>query len=176
MEKSFTEESIDRNINELLDCFSDMKDHPMDEYYQSFWKKVIRKNYTELAYPSHPNWEFSIPLVPNHKMKDGSVVDIGMCINDAKFLKETGDVYSFISRMYVMSEEESDYQSGGGISLSFEMDKVAVKQLLLMRIVKEDYLEKCIGRHNNMLWALLESNVTTWDLHQFINQNKGESK
>lgn len=176
MEKSFTEESIERNINELLDCFSHMKDHPMDEYYQSFWKKVVRKNYTELAYPSNPNWEFSIPLVPNYKMKDGSVVDIGMCINDAKFLKETGDVYAFISRMYVMSEEDSDYYSGSGISLLSEMDKAALKQLLLLRIIKEDYLEKCVGRHNNMLWGLLESNLTLWDLERVIKQDKGESK
>jgi hypothetical protein len=172
MKKSFTKKDIKASIAKMVECFPQVETSPLNQLRKTTEK--IAENYEKLAYPNHPNWSYCIPLVPNHTLKDGTVVDIGICIN-SRWLKEYPNSIFGISANFVTSNEGPDYYSGD-IRPTSEMSKIALIMMKHMEIIDDMYILKTIGNHNGFLDKFMYSDLTLWDMQDWIDNHikKGE--
>lgn len=164
MKKSFTKKSVKNNMDRLVKCFPQLTTG-----WNMFRGAVdkIAENYDKLAYPYHPNWRYCIPLAPNYTLKDGSVVDIGIHIQDEWLLEKDFDLEHCISANFVTSNEGPDYYSGEIYPRS-EMCKVALQVLKNLEIIDEAYIMNLIGQHNNFIEKFMRSDLTVWDLQKWV--------
>lgn len=172
MKKSFTAETIETNINRLIKCFPQLT-----EGYNAISKPTnkIAKMYEELAYPYHPNWRYCIPLKANHTLKDGTVVDIGININDEWILNKEFSLYHCISANFVTSNDGPDYYSGN-ISPTSEMSKIALRAMKYLEMIDDKHIMGTIANHNRLLDKFMEeTDLTVWDLEKFIKSHIKES-
>jgi hypothetical protein len=169
MKKSFTDEDIKASIAKMVECFPVLETSPLNQLRNTTQR--IADNYNKLAYPEHPNWDYCIPLVPNYTLKDGSVVDIGIYIDSRWIKKYPNDIYG-ISANFVTSNDGPDYYSGD-ISPRSEMNKVAMKMMKHMEIIDDIYIMKCIAQHNNFLEKFMDSDLTVWDMQDWIDDKIG---
>lgn len=163
MKKSFTKKTIDANIDRLVKCFPHLN--------QGFRKmfETINNNYKGLAFPYHPNWNYCIPLVPNYTLKDGTIVDIGIHLED-KWLLDGGSIYNCIYANFVTSNEGQDYHSGN-ISPTSEMYKVALKVMRSLDMIDNAYILHRIAEHNGFLDKFMQSDLTLWDMQKWIDDH-----
>lgn len=168
VKKSFTNKDIERNIAKMVECFPQLTEglnllrKPTDK---------IAENYGKLAYPAHPNWSYCIPLVPNHTLKDGTVVDIGIHV-DPRWIKEYPDMIGLgISANFVTSNDGPDYYSGE-IRPTSEMNKVAILYMRHWGIINNTQILQTIGDFNDLLERFLHSDLTLWDLSKFVGYDK----
>jgi hypothetical protein len=164
MKKSFTDEDIKASIAKMVECFPVLETSPLNQLRNTTQR--IADNYNKLAYPEHPNWDYCIPLVPNYTLKDGSVVDIGIHVSS------TMSPEWRISANFVTSNEGPDYYSGD-ISPTSEMYKVAMIQLRHWEFIDDAFILRRIANHNNFLEKFLQSDLTLWDMQDWIDDKIG---
>jgi len=170
MKKSFTKKSIRQCMDKLVKCYP----HLNEGLFKL--RNVVGKiedNYNHLAYPYHPNWDYCYPILPNVTLSDGSVVDIGIHI-DSRMTGDDGklDPSWDICANFVTSNDGPDYYSGE-LSPRSEMNKLALKQLEWWGIVDKVYIMKCIAEHNNFLEKFMDSDLTLWDMQDWIDDKIG---
>lgn len=168
MKKSFTKKDIKANIAKMVECFPVLETGLLNCMRKTTDK--LAENYEKLAYPNHPNWSYCVPLAPNYTLKDGTVVDIGIYV-DSRWLEKYPDrIFYGISANFVWSNEGHDYSSGQ-ITPTSEVAKTALKVLLWMEIIDEAYIMKCIGEHNSFLNKFMNSDLTLWDMQDWIDDH-----
>lgn len=165
MKKSFTKKTIRKCMDKLVKCYPHIN--------EGLWQLrnvagKIEDNYNHLAYPYHPNWDYCYPILPNYTLKDGSVVDIGIHIDSRM---SPGSVWR-ISANIVTSNDGPDYYSGN-ISPTSEMYKVALIQLKHWGFIDDAYIMRRIAEHNNFLEKFLQSDLTLWDMQDWIDDKIG---
>lgn len=165
MRKSFTKATVAKNMRRVAKIYPHL-----NEGIHGFRKTLdkIAENYNKLAFPYHPNWSYCIPLVPNYKLKDGSIVDIGIHLDDEWLLEGRGEAFG-ISANFVTSNEGPDYGSGY-LSCNNETSKKALLVLQSLDIINESFIMNTIGRHNAFLRKFMESDLTSWDLQEWIDE------
>lgn len=164
MQKSFTDESIRETVGRLVECFPQLTEG-LNELRNTVEK--IKDNYNKLAYPEHPNWDYCVPLAPNYTLKDGTVVDIGIYVDERM---PADNILWRISANFVWSNEGHDYTSGH-ITPTSEVAKVALRVMLWMEIIDEDHILRSIGKHNSFLSKFMNSDLTLWDMQDWIDGN-----
>lgn len=173
MKKSFTKKDIKASIAKMVECFPVLETSLLNSLRKT--TDQLAENYEKLAYPGHPNWTYCIPLAPNYKLKDGTVVDIGIYI-DRRWMKEYPDsIFYGISANFVWSNEGPDYTSGQ-ITPTSEVAKAALKVMLWMEIIDEDHILRSIGKHNSFLNKFMNSDLTLWDMQDWIDDHIKKSK
>lgn len=173
MKKSFTKKDIEASMAKMVECFPVLETGLLNCLRKTTDQLVA--NYDKLAYPRHPNWTYCIPILPNHTLKDGTVVDLGIYI-DRRWLKEYPDSIGYgISANFVTSNDGPDYYSGP-IRPTHEMGKVALIMLERMEIIDEAYILKCIGEHNSFLHKFMHSDLTLWDMQDWIDNHIKKEK
>jgi hypothetical protein len=158
MKKSFTEETIRQCMDKLKECYPHLNEG-LCQFMNVLGK--IEDNYNHLAYPHHPNWRYSYPILPNYTLKDGSVVDIGIHVSS------TMSPEWRISANFVTSNDGPDYYSGD-ISPTSEMYKVAMIQLKHWEFIDDAFILRRIANHNNFLEKFMQSDLTLWDMQDWI--------
>lgn len=164
MEKSFTEEDVKRNIERLVSCF------PQLEGGEAMFYRVLEQiadNYNKLAFPSHPNWTYCIPIIPNYTTKDGRVLDLGIHIEE-DWIEKHG-AYMGIYANFVSSNEAPDYRSGD-IRLTSEESKRVLSLLERWGVIDQTYIMNALCEHNGMLEKFMKSDLTSWDLQKWIEE------
>ena len=160
MKKSFNKKTIRKCMDKLMECYPHLE--------EGLWalrnvKGKIEENYNHLAYPYHPNWDYCYPILPNHKLKDGTIVDIGIHIDSRM---PTESVWR-ISANFVTSNDGPDYYSGS-ITPTSEMYKIAIIQLRHWGFIDDAYIMRRIADHNNFLEKFLYSDLTLWDMQDWV--------
>lgn len=168
MKKSFTKKNIKANVAKMVECFPVLETSMLNMLRKTTDK--LADNYKKLAYPAHPNWEYSIPIIPAHELKDGTIVDIGIHLDRTWLLEWKGDIQNAISANFVYSNEGNDYQSGS-ITPNSEASKACLIMLRYMEIINDAYIMDLIGKHNDLLRDFMFSSLTVWELHNFIKQH-----
>lgn len=163
MEKSFTEETIRECMDKLVECYPHLNEG-LCKLRNVLGK--IEDNYNHLAYPYHPNWSYCYPILPNYTLKDGRVVDIGIHVDS----RMSPDSLWRISANFVTSNDGPDYYSGD-ISPTSEMYKVAMIQLRHWEFIDDAYILRRIAQHNNFLEKFLQSDLTLWDMQDWIDSH-----
>jgi len=163
MEKSFTEETIRECMDKLVECYPHLNEG-LCKLRNVLGK--IEDNYNHLAYPYHPNWSYCYPILPNYTLKDGRVVDIGIHVDS----RMSPDSLWRISGNIVTSNDGPDYYSGD-ISPTSEMYKVAMIQLKHWGFIDDAYILRRIAQHNNFLEKFLQSDLTLWDMQDWIDSH-----
>jgi hypothetical protein len=166
MKKSFTKKTIKTNIDRLVTCFPHLGEDTW-RFYKPADK--IAEHYENLAFGYHPNWSYCIPLLPNYKLKDGTIVDIGIHLED-KWLLGRGNIHNCISANFVTSNEGQDYYSGQ-ISPTSEMYKVALKIMRNLDMIDDAYILQRIANHNSFLEKFMQSDLTLWDMQEWIDDH-----
>jgi hypothetical protein len=168
MKKSFTDEDVKTNIERLTKCFPKLVTG-MGMLYRATDK--IADNYNKLTYPEHPNWTYCIPILPNYTNKNGEVYDLGIHIEES-WIEKYGP-WAGISANFVSSNEGPDYRSGY-IRLTSEESKIVLLQLLQWNMIDEVYLMRALCEHNNNLMNFMHSDLTAWDLEDWIAEKTKE--
>jgi len=164
MKRSFTKKDIEANIAKMVECFPQLTEG-LNELRNTVEK--IKDNYNKLAYPGHPNWDYCVPLAPNYTLKDGTVVDIGIYVDKRM---PADNILWRISANFVWSNKGHDYTSGQ-ITPTSEVAKAALKVMLWMEIVDKTHIMKSICDHNDFLGKFMESDLTVWDMQDWIDGN-----
>jgi hypothetical protein len=179
MEKSFTQQDIDRNMKRLEECFPHLTRFP---YKVNVPAKVDRDKikdianlYDELAYPQHPNWTYCIPLFPNVEI-NGQKVDIGFHIDDEAIKEGSMRMAWCISANIVYSNEGQDYGSGP-LSITSVYNKMLVMGLLNLEIITKQEIGNMILDFNGFMMSFMNSDLTGFDLEDFVETStKNQSK
>lgn len=180
MEKSFTQEDIDRNMKRLRKNFPHLNKFPF-EWKGSELKDAkstvgkIAKLYDDLAYPEHPNWTYCIPLIPNVEI-DGEIVDIGFHMVDDWISKgevERGfSIVDCMSANIVYSNEGHDYGSGP-LGIGSNIKKKLVMALYNLEMISREQLGHLILDFNGFMMNFFKSELVGYDLVDFV---KGDIK
>ena len=165
MKQSFTTEDIENNIKRLFKCFPEIEKGYASEIYKI--RETIADNYTKLAFPEHPNWTYCIPIIPNYTCKDGEILDLGIHIYDNR---EKHYPLINISNNFVSSNEGADYESSM-LAFDNEQSKKVLLTLLKWDIINEEQLMYSLCNHNGMIMKFLKSDLTAWDMQEWIDQH-----
>jgi hypothetical protein len=172
--KSFTTESIQKNMDRLAKCFPHLTKSPHTHTAKIYGKKyaanilqAIASRYDQLAYPQHPNWSYCIPIIPAFEHK-GKIVDIGLHLDDDWLIGThcKTAIISGLSSNIVYSNDGPDYGSGGpGICSVY--DKQLMLALYKLEIIsRQDLLNQF--DFNNLLMKFYNSDLTGFDLQNLI--------
>jgi len=162
MKKSFSKKTIRQCMDKLVNCYPHLE---TGLFKLRNVPGKIEENYNHLAYPYHPNWSYCYPILPNHTLKDGTVVDIGIHIDS----RRPADSMWRISANFVTSNDGCDYYSGP-ITPTSEMYKVAMIQLKHWGFIDDVFIMRSIAQHNNFLDKFMESDLTLWELQDWVEE------
>lgn len=170
MDKSFTQEDINKNMKRLEKCFPHLTKFPHRRPSGEKTINLIRNSYDILAYPQHPNWTYCIPVYPNVEI-NGKIVDIGFHMNDDWIKEGKLKLIHCISANIVYSNEEQDYGSGP-INVSSKFNKaLAIGLYQRLEIISREQLGHLILDFNGFLMNFFKSDLDGFDLQDFVNAN-----
>ncbi len=168
--KSFTKESIHKNMSRLAKCFPHLTKYPHTYEVKQKGENILKdiaSRYDQLAYPNHPNWSYCIPIIPAFEHK-GEIVDIGLHLNDDWLIGThcKTAILSGLSNNIVYSNEPSEYGSStpGIYSVYSKQLMLALYQLEI--ISRQDLLNQF--DFNGLLMKFYNSDLTGFDLQNLI--------